>query len=282
MSEVLGFDSSLQELFRRGPKTLPKESFHSYSKEDLSQLHYQKLNLIRRTFFQTLRFEQGFNLSLYYPGSGADPIPASVFGENVVYSSKDEQDSDYFTWLMKNPQGGPIRYRASLREYGPFPNLKVLYADISNSPFLNGSLDIVVVNYLPNSLVRNSIFEISRLLRPNGVFVFEAETSIDQNGNLQEGYGEVLARILAAGFTQHSLDKFGGAMFITYISKAHPVGSLPGLDWECIEGLEDTLSEYRFEDMGLLIPRREFVQKLKKGLPVTMHAHEIRVFQKPG
>lgn len=292
MPEALLSESSVQELFFRGPHALPKEALHSDTKSRAWTKWTKRLDATRYAFFESLKSGFDPNPSVYYPGCGADPIPAAVFGENIIYISAKEEGVDFFDWLRRNPREAPTRYRNSLGRYGPFPTLKVLYADILRSPFLDQSFDIVVINNLPSILVRNSITEVNRLLKPNGVFVFEAETRIDREANLEPDYTKVLAKSKDEGFVPHELDKFGGAMNVTYLSKADLVGDMFDFNqeftWdskaylhEIESGLPSELTDLLSQDFSVLIRRREFVQRLKRGLPVTMCAHEIRVFQKP-
>ncbi|MBI2595465.1 hypothetical protein HYW46_01875 [Candidatus Daviesbacteria bacterium] len=134
---------NLQNLVRYKFDKLPEQGF------DLSMLHnIDTYNLVRNEnripFYQRLRSLLPENFSVYYPGSGADPVPAIVFESRIIYGSL--QESDYFGFLRGTAVCTGLCYSEVIKKYGPFGNLKMIYADLFNPPFKDKQFDLVIVD----------------------------------------------------------------------------------------------------------------------------------------
>ena len=248
--------SSLQEMLSRGIEVLPEASHHSYTKLEHTHELYLEEDKTRRNFYQLLKNELPADLWVYYPGSGADPIPAAVYGPKAVYTSNVKRDNFYYR-ALKSEEEPPNRYKRSIEEFGPFKDLNVLYSDVRTSPFRDASFDLIILNGLRGNInTTEFVNEISRILKPGGILVVEGDISIDIQGRLDEQYSKLLQNFYNLGFSLHELDRYGGAMNVTY-------------------------TIYYEEDLGigLLVNKSKLLDSLGGNNRAFISAHEIRVFQ---
>src|SRR3989344_751804 len=93
--------TSTQLLLTKGLDFLPKEASHSYTEREDSMLVDLQLDDIRIQFYKALQAILPQDVLVHYPGSGADPVPAIVFGDSIVYSSRSPEDKNFYEDLRR-------------------------------------------------------------------------------------------------------------------------------------------------------------------------------------
>src|SRR3989344_7637668 len=123
---------SLAELVKFEPNELPERGFDVDTLNDLDRYNHDQ-NESRKTFYEHLSRSLPNEPLIYYPVSGADPVPEIVFGSGVVYGSL--RDSNYIGLLKKTDDSRALSYHGAIDKYGPFDDIKMIYANVLNSPF---------------------------------------------------------------------------------------------------------------------------------------------------
>lgn len=215
----------------------------------------KKLENKRVSFYQRLvnSFPQG---KVYYPGSGADPVPLQMFGDRVVYGSLN--DTDYFRMMRDKEFTKPKAYEELIEQTTNTDQLQAVYADVRNSPFPDKTFRIIIINSLPIQFDDQLVQEINRLLEDGGIIVYEDNRDIKiltQNAE----------RFSNAGFTPHELDKVDGMDNITYWGYTSKMVVTDEKGNRCMNGLS----------------RGQFLEELQGGKATKMKGHLFRVFKKP-
>lgn len=92
---------------------------------------------------------------IYYPGSGGDPLPKKVFGENCINGTLSQVDSQM---ILQNSQN--------------------IFADYRKNPFPNNSFDAIYLHGLAGQedlLEIGALSEITRIIKDNGLIVWVDE-----------------------------------------------------------------------------------------------------------
>lgn len=248
-STELGQDIKLKKIEYAGLTKFPNPDGYEKDAEN-------KLSKKRVDFYENLNkfFPEG---KMYYPGSGADPIPFKAFGERVVYGSL--RESDYFS-MLKNPNTPkPIIYAESIKQTKNLDKLKAVYADIYRSPFPDKSFKLITINGSPVKFDESLVSELDRLLSDGGAIVVED----DQDLNVLNENTLMLEKV---GFVPHQLDKMGGITSVMYMGFPEN---------ERIQAYQNSTR------LKTDISKKTFLSHLQKGKDVSMSGHVFRVFQKP-
>lgn len=102
----------------------------------------------RKDLYRTLKNKFSPNIRTYYPGSGADPIPATNFNTNIVYGSL--SDNGYLPWLKgKEEIPENLLYKKEIiSNKEKLSKLKAIYANVLHSPFANNNFDVIILRGL--------------------------------------------------------------------------------------------------------------------------------------
>lgn len=171
---------------------LPYDSFYRASNEAITQK--------RSEFYNQLASLLPDKSKVYYPGSGADPIPVTVFPD-AIYSSKD--DAEYFSWLKTGNIQQPIRHTKDINELGPFPDLNAVYADVLKNPFGDDTFDLLILHGLPSRVFSNQALarEVKRVTRPEGLVVVDDRDLPQQRFESDDVFKAGINHLFHAGFT---------------------------------------------------------------------------------
>ncbi len=214
----------------------------------------EKLESKRVSFYRKLAdlFPEG---RVYYPGSGADPVPLQAFGDRVVYGSLTE--SNYFRMIKDKGFEKPSAYKALIEQTSNIDQLRAVYADVRNSPFPNKTFRLIIINDLPLIFNDELVQEVNRLLEDGGVLVYEDAGDVKITTQNAESF-------VKEGFMPHGLDKAGGLSNVTYWGYTSRV-AMRSEGKQCMNGLS----------------RGQFLEELHQGRPTKMRGHLFRVFEKP-
>lgn len=212
----------------------------------------EKLEKKRKSFYKKLadKFPNGM---VYYPGSGADPIPYQAFGERIVYGSLDEVR--YLDTFKNDDKKLGIAIDEKVKNTQDRDKLSAIYADIHKSPFPDKTFKIMIFNGIAVNFGDTLAEEIKRLLQDGGIVIYEDPS---EEAKINE---ENVNYLMKVGFVPVDMDKDGGQTYVSYFGAT---------------GLHDSEGKEIYRGTN----RENFLKKLKAGNPVRMKSHQFRVLQK--
>jgi hypothetical protein len=182
--------------------------------------NYQDPSIIdrRKSLYEKVKDQISSSGKVYYPGSGADPIPYKIFGDRIIYGSLNE--SNYFKMLKDTNSKKCSSYKKEIENTKNLDLLKTIYADINNSPFAENSFDLIIIHGLPLQIDTKLAKKISKLLKDGGLIVLENYDDIKNIYNQFETLKD-------QGFIPHKLNMFEGVSQVLYEKNTNSHFTLP-------------------------------------------------------
>lgn len=212
----------------------------------------EKLEKKRKVFYNKLatKFSEG---KVYYPGSGADPVPYQAFGGRITYGSLDEVK--YFDLFKKDDVKLGSANDDEVKNTKDHNNLSAVYADVHKSPFPDRTFKIIIFNGIATTFSDALVAELRRLLQNGGIVIYE-----DPSEDLKKVEKDINC-LTRMGFVPNDMDKDGGQTYVSYFGGT---------------GIYDDEHNEIYRGLN----RETFLKRLKSGDPVRMKSHQFRVLQK--